>query len=172
MVQRLLAAIICTLMAILSACDNGVPKREDPRPQQGNSALAKVLAAPPARARPQGHVDFPTSGSSAAQQAFEVGVLALHNFWYEEARDHFRKAAELDPAFAMAYWGEALTHDAPLQGPRGLQDAGAGQALIDRLDELQARGVLQWSEREQNYVDALRALFKGHGSPRARKAGR
>lgn len=169
MIQRLSAAIICTLVAILSACDNGVPKREDPRPQQGNSALAKVLAATPARGRPQGRVDFPTSGSSAAQQAFEVGVLALHNFWYEEAREHFRKAAELDPGFAMAYWGEALTHDAPLQGPRGLQDAGAGQALIDSLDELQGRGALRWSEREQNYVDALRPLFKGRGSPQSRR---
>ena len=117
-----------------------------------------------------GRIHFPTSGAPAAQEEFELGVLALHSFWYEEARDHFRKARELDPSFAMAYWGEAMTHDAPLQGPRGVQDSKAGQAILSHLDELQAQGKLQWTAREQGLVDALRPLFRERGSPKGRRA--
>ena len=117
-----------------------------------------------------GRIHFPTSAAPAAHAEFELGVLALHSFWYEEARDHFRKARELDPSFAMAYWGEAMTHDAPLQGPRGVQDSEAGQAILSRLDALQAQGKLQWTAREQGFVDALRPLFRERGSPKGRRA--
>ena len=34
-----------------------------------------------------GKVDFPTSGSPAAQPHFQRGVAALHSFWYDEAFD-------------------------------------------------------------------------------------
>ena len=117
-----------------------------------------------------GRIHFPTSRAPVAHEEFELGVLALHSFWYEEARDHFRKAQELDPSFAMAYWGEAMTHDAPLQGPRGVQDSKAGQAILSHLDELQAQGKLQWTAREQGFVDALRPLFRERGSPKGRRA--
>ena len=125
--------------------------------------------SPPDQPLLLGRIDFPTSGAPAAQEEFELGVLALHSFWYEEARDHFRKARELDPGFAMAYWGEAMTHDAPLQGPRGVQDAKAGQAILDHVDELQAQGKLQWTAREQGFVDALRPLYREQGSPKGRR---
>ena len=117
-----------------------------------------------------GRIHFPTSGAPAAHAEFELGVLALHSFWYEEARDHFRKARELDPSFVMAYWGEAMTHDAPLQGPRGVQDSKAGQAILSQLDQLQAQGKLQWTAREQGFIDALRPLFRERGSPKGRRA--
>ena len=126
--------------------------------------------SPPDQPLLLGRIDFPTSGAPAAQEEFDLGVLALHSFWYEEARDHFRKARELDPGFAMAYWGEAMTHDAPLQGTRGVQDSKAGQAILDQLDELQAQGKLQWTVREQGFVDALRPLYRERGSPKARRA--
>ena len=62
-----------------------------------------------------GSVAFPTSSTNAeAQAAFERGVAALHSFWYEEAADSFRKARTLDPSFAMAYWGEAVSHNHPI----------------------------------------------------------
>ena len=126
--------------------------------------------SPPDQPLLLGRIDFPTSGAPAAQEEFDLGVLALHSFWYEEARDHFRKARELDPGFAMAYWGEAMTHDAPLQGTRGVQDSKAGQAILDQLDELQAQGKLQWSTREQGFIDALRPLYRERGSPKGRRA--
>ena len=42
------------------------------------------------------------------------GVAALHNFWYDEAEDAFRQAEAIDPGFALAYWGEAMTHNHPI----------------------------------------------------------
>ena len=126
--------------------------------------------SPPDQPLLLGRIDFPTSGAPAAQEEFELGVLALHSFWYEEARDHFRKARELDPGFAMAYWGEAMTHDAPLQGTRGVQDSKAGQAILDQLDELQTQEKLNWTAREQGFVDALRPLYRERGSPKGRRA--
>ena len=71
--------------------------------------LAVLLAAQ------VGTVSFHTSVKNAeAQAAFEHGVAALHSFWYEEAADSFRHARELDPSFAMAWWGEAMTYNHPI----------------------------------------------------------
>ncbi len=58
-----------------------------------------------------GEITFPNSGSQEAQPYFERGVLALHSFWYPEALEAFKKARELDPKFAMAYWGEAMSYN-------------------------------------------------------------
>ena len=58
-----------------------------------------------------GKIDFPTSGSPAAQPAFVKGVLLMHSFEYDDAREAFVEAQKADPGFAMAYWGEAMTHN-------------------------------------------------------------
>src|SRR5262245_44587845 len=56
-----------------------------------------------------GSIDFPTSGSPAAQPLFIKGVLLMHSFEYDDAREAFVEAQKADPTFAMAYWGEAMT---------------------------------------------------------------
>ncbi|HXI03095.1 MAG TPA: hypothetical protein VNI57_07950, partial [Candidatus Saccharimonadales bacterium] len=61
-----------------------------------------------------GRIDFPNSGAKAAQKPFLTGVLLLHSFEYEDARDAFREAEKIDSGFAMAYWGEAMTYNHPL----------------------------------------------------------
>jgi len=103
-----------------------------------------------------GAIDFPTSGSPEAQEAFLRGALALHSFWYPEARDHFRKAREVDPGFAMAYWGEAMTHDHPLWLEL---DTTAGRNVLADLDAIVASGEVKWTEREKAFVDALRIIY-------------
>jgi len=113
-----------------------------------------------------GSIDFPTSASGEAQTEFLTGVLALHSFWYPEARDHFRRAQELDPQFAMAYWGEAMTHDHPLWDQH---DNAAGRAVLDAMDAVRAEDGLRWSEREQGYIDAIRTLYMGDGGIEARR---
>ena len=139
-------------VAALCGCDEKPP--DSARSEQ---QLAPIL----------GRLDFPTSAAPEAQRAFEVGMLALHSFWYEEARDHFRRARRLDPGFALAYWGEALTYDAPLQGPQGVQDTEAGQAVINQMDALQDK--LRATPRERGFIDALRPLFRWKGSPKGRR---
>ena len=52
-----------------------------------------------------GDITFDTSASSEAQRHFLKGVAILHSFGFEDAIDQFQKAQELDPDFALAYWG-------------------------------------------------------------------
>ncbi len=61
-----------------------------------------------------GVIHFPTSGNPEAQEEFLQGVLLLHNFQYDEAKESFLEAQKRDPEFAMAYWGEAMTENHPL----------------------------------------------------------
>ena len=100
-----------------------------------------------------GTIDFPTSSDGEAQKEFLTGVLALHSFWYPEARDHFIKAQKLNPQFAMAYWGEAMTYDHPIWGQHDQQ---SGHKTLSELDQ---QSSLQMNDREQAYIDALRKLF-------------
>jgi len=46
--------------------------------------------------------------SVAAQRAFDDGLFMLEAFNMGEARLRFRRAATIDPAWAMAWWGVAL----------------------------------------------------------------
>ena len=43
-----------------------------------------------------------------AQQFFDQGLRLVYAFNHEEAARSFRRAAELDPQLAMAWWGVAL----------------------------------------------------------------
>ena len=107
-----------------------------------------------------GTIDFPTSGSQEAQEEFITGVLALHSFWYEEARDHFIRAQEIDPVFGMAYWGEAMTYDNAFLTVPGSENEDLGAAVVARMDALDAQGAFEWSAREQGYAFAIRERFR------------
>lgn len=103
-----------------------------------------------------GSINFPTAVEGEAQQEFLTGVLALHSFWYPEARTHFQRAQEIDPDFAMAYWGEAMTYDHPIWGQHNQE---AGSNILQELDQQIANGDIKWSEREKTYIDAIRILY-------------
>ena len=100
-----------------------------------------------------GHVDFPTSGKGEAQEHFIRGVLLLHNFEYDDAREEFQAASKLQADFAMAYWGEALTqtHQVWVE-----QDASAGRAALEKLGPTrQARLAKAPTQREKDYLSAV-----------------
>ncbi|MCH7531409.1 MAG: hypothetical protein IIB36_06530 [Gemmatimonadetes bacterium] len=67
-----------------------------------------------AQKRRLGSLDFLNSGTPEAQASFLDGVLLLHSFEFGDAATEFRKAQEIDPDFALAYWGEAMTYNHPL----------------------------------------------------------
>src|SRR2546427_5871161 len=83
--------------------------------------LASVAAAAGMTAQTPhlGAIDFPTSGAPAAQPSFIRGVLLLHSFEYRDAAQAFREAQRIDPRFALAYWGEALTYTHPVWDEQG-----------------------------------------------------
>ena len=72
-----------------------------------------------------GVTDFEATGSAEAYPVFLRGLLQLHNFEFEDSRETFREAQEIDPDFYMAYWGEALTQKQPLWNR---EDLAAGRA--------------------------------------------
>lgn len=94
-----------------------------------------VLGWMPVNAEAIPHLDFgkvvmSTSGTPAAQEHFLQGVAAMHLFEYKEARREFQEARRLDPSFALAYWGEAMSYTQLLWQ---LQDSAAAEAAIQQL---------------------------------------
>ena len=109
------------------------------------------------RAEQLGSITFPTSGSSSAQPAFLEGVKDLHSFQFDEAAVAFQKAEQLDPNFAMAYWGEAMSHNHPLWAE---VDVPAAQKALEKLAATpEARVAKAKSEKEKAYIDAVNQLF-------------
>ncbi len=112
-----------------------------------------------------GQIDFPTSGSPAAQPHFLRGALLLHSFEFDDAREAFQQAQKIDPNFAMAYWGEAMSHNHPLWLE---QDLPAARAALNRLGPTpEARLAKAPTERERDYFRALEVLY-GEGDKKAR----
>ncbi|SMO83355.1 tetratricopeptide repeat protein [Gracilimonas mengyeensis] len=104
-----------------------------------------------------GKVDFPNSGSAAAQDDFMEGVLFLHNFEYEDAARAFRRAQQKDPDFALAYYGEAKTHNHPIWMQ---QDQDAAMEVLKRLAPTVAgRQAKAPTQREKDYLMSLEVLY-------------
>ena len=110
-------------------------------------------SAPAPDALRLGRVEFPTSGLPAAQPHFLRGVAALHSFWYEEAMESFQTALRLDPGFAMAWWGVAMTYRRPFVPGT---DVEAGRRALAQI-----RAPMALTARERAYVEALRAWYAG-----------
>ncbi len=140
-------------------------------PAVAAAALAAVLAprafqTPAApHASPLTHVDglgsisFPNSGNAAAQAPFIRGVLLLHSFEYQPAAESFRQAQGADPAFALAYWGEAMTYNHPLWQQ---QDRDAALKALLRLGPTPAaRAERAPNDRERQYLAAVESLYAG-----------
>jgi len=129
-------------------------------------ASAFVPFAPLAQERPTpaasaGVVSFRNSGAPAAQAPFARGLALLHDFEYPRAAVEFRKAEAADPGFAMAYWGEAMTHNHPVWME---QDRAAARAALAKLGSTpQARAAKAGTERERDYLAAVEVLY-GDGS--------
>jgi tetratricopeptide (TPR) repeat protein len=124
-------------------------------------ALGVAALAPAAAQEQLGKISFPNSGSAQAQPPFIRGVLLLHNFHYEQAADAFREAQKADPGFALAYWGEALTHTHQVWNQ---QDLAAARAALARLAPTrEARLGKAPTPRERMYLASAEALY-GEGS--------
>ena len=115
-----------------------------------------------------GSIDFPTSAGSEAQKHFIRGVAILHSFGYEQAREQFHAAQELEPDFALAYWGETLTYNHPLLAERDLESP---RAALERLGATrEERAAKAATERELGFLTAVEELF-GEGELAERRIG-
>ncbi len=103
-----------------------------------------------------GEVAFLNSGPAAAQADFLHGLAQLHNFEYEDAAEHFRKAQQIAPDFALAFWGEAMTKNHAVWHE---EDVPAAREILNRLAPT--------PEREKLYLRSVEALF-GEGTKEER----
>jgi len=133
--------------------------------------LALCLLATPTLAQQAeyGETEFENSGAERAQDPFLRGLLMLHSFEYVTARKAFQAAQELDPDFAMAHWGEAMTHNHPVWMDQN-RDA-ALEALRDLAPTPEARLETAPTEREKAYLRTIHVLYgAGKDDPRPKEA--
>ena len=98
-----------------------------------------------------------------AQRFFDQGLRLAYAFNHAEAGRSFREAARLDPALAMAYWGQALVLGPNINAAMEPADEAAALALVQQA---QARGRLA-SPRERALIDALARRYSGRTGDRA-----
>ena len=100
-----------------------------------------------------------TTSVPRARQFFNQGVRLLYGFNHPEALRSFREAARLDPALAMAFWGQAMSVGPNLNAP--LSADNAKQAY----DAIQAgrRAAAGASVRERAIIEALALRFAADG---------
>ena len=115
-----------------------------------------------------GSINFVTSGSAEAQQHFLRGVAILHICGFKQAREEFQAAQKIEPEFAMAYWGEALSYNHPLFVT---QDIESPRKALARLATTRAQRVaMAPTEKERGFLVAVETLF-GEGSYTERAVG-
>jgi tetratricopeptide (TPR) repeat protein len=102
-----------------------------------------------------GMVNLEVTGNSKAVSHFERGLLLLHSFEYQDAREAFRKAQEIDPDMPMAYWGEAMTYNHSLWHEQDYDDG------VEVLKKLEAMDVdKNATALERDFISAVKILFK------------
>jgi hypothetical protein len=149
--RALLAVLICSIFPLGPAWAG--PVERDCRSASGEFGL--------------GRIQFPNSGAPAAQKDFMRGVLLLYSFEYADARRAFRAAERIDPGFAMAYWGEALTYDQTLWAEEDVPGARAALARLGATPE--QRAAKAGTAREREYLASVEQLY-GEGDKRQRDA--
>jgi tetratricopeptide (TPR) repeat protein len=107
---------------------------------------------------------FPVSTrNQLAQQYINQGLNLAYGFNHAEARRAFREAARLDPALAMAYWGQALVLGPNINAPMDPQDEAQALELVQKAVATAAEA----SPRERALISALEKRYTGKPEQRA-----
>jgi len=120
----------------------------------GHTSLAPGALAP--RLSGLGTLEYrATTTVPAAQEFFNQGLRLLYAFNHPEALRAFREAARLDPNFAMAYWGQAMTLGPNLNAPMPAENVQPAYAAIRRAQAAAAAAT----PREREFIAALAARY-------------
>jgi tetratricopeptide (TPR) repeat protein len=99
-------------------------------------------------------VHLEVQGVTVAVDAFNTGLLLLHSFEYEDARESFRTAIAMDSTMAMAYWGEAMTFNHPIWHR---QEPDSARASMGRRAKA---GAEPNSDLEADFLESLEVLYE------------
>jgi hypothetical protein len=113
-----------------------------------------------------GNLSFPTSAKPEAQRHFLRGVAILHSFGWKQAIAEFQLAQKAEPGFALAYWGESLSYNHPLNSQMDFKEP---RAVLARLGPDRASRVAKApTDREKGFMNAVEDLW-GEGDSRQRR---
>ena len=105
-----------------------------------------------------GTYTFPVSTQNEqAQLLINQGLNLAYGFNHGEAGHSFQEAARLDPALAMAYWGQALVLGPNINAPMDPADEPRALELVKRAESHMA----SVSPREQALIRALKKRYSG-----------
>ena len=104
-----------------------------------------------------GYIEFPASVSPDLHPLFIKGVLLLHNFQYEDAKQVFIQLQKQAPDFAMAYWGEAMTYNHPLWDEQDLEEA--KESLNKLAPKPEERVSKAKTPQEKGFLNAINILY-------------
>ena len=104
-----------------------------------------------------GELTFEVTGTEDAKAAFKKGHLLLHSFEYQDAAEAFREAQKIDPEFAMAYWGEAMTYNHSIWQE---QDFEKGNATLQKLGKTSEERIGKAkTDLEKEFIKAIEVLY-------------
>ncbi|HEY3674765.1 MAG TPA: hypothetical protein VGK84_02105 [Candidatus Tumulicola sp.] len=116
-------------------------------------AAAQQSMAPSPQASPLVH--HAVSSNSAAQAAFDRGLLDYYAYNPEAAEHEFYTAADLDPKMAMAYWGIALSNAPNLNVPATDDRDNQAREAISAAKDMEANATPE----DRMLIDAAYARF-------------
>jgi len=97
-----------------------------------------------------------TSSVLEAERWFQRGLLQAYGFNHEEAVRCFQKATEVEPGFAMAYWGIAYALGPNYNNP--MMEEAASKLAYESIQEAGTHKSAA-SRLEQELIDALAARY-------------
>ena len=126
------------------------------------SAQSKAPALMPGMGQ---HHHSISTRSAEAQRFFDQGLTLVFAFNHEEAVRSFRRAAELDPQSAMAYWGIALALGPCINLDVDPPHEKAAYDAVQKAISLSAGG----SESERAYIQTLAKRYSADPGVNLRK---
>src|SRR6201984_295173 len=114
-----------------------------------------------------GDLDHPvTTTSPEAQKFSDQGLRLIYAFNHDEAARSFRRAADLDPRMAMAYWGIAEAVGPNYNDPASDERFQQAHEAIQKAVDLSANV----SASERDYILATAKRFPAAGADRRKAA--
>jgi tetratricopeptide (TPR) repeat protein len=132
----------------LAVCTQWAQGATDPKPVSLMAGLS-ALHHPVSTSKPE------------AQQFFDQGLRLVYAFNHEEAARSFRRAAEIDPQLAMAWWGVALAVGPNYNLPVDPEGEKVAVAAVGKARELSANA----SQIEKDYIEAIAKRFSSEAQP-------
>lgn len=122
------------------------------------ASCARQETAPVPLLRPDlaGYHRETSSRSQSARDYFDQGLVLYYGFHHEASAALFARAADLDPEFAMAWWGQAICAGPNINNP--FMDSAAAHSAWDavrKASELTATA----SPVEKDLIQALSARY-------------